>query len=335
MVDRDDPPPPEGGPPLPPLPLLQPMLATAGVLPEGDGWAYELKWDGVRAIAYVAGGRLRLASRSGRDVTGAYPELRGLGGALGSGQAILDGEIVAFDPAGRPSFEALQARISLADPAQASRLARTAPVSYLVFDLLHLDGRSTLDPPYGERRRLLEGLGLEGDRWAVPAAHGGPGAGLLEATRASGLEGVVAKRVDSAYRPGRRSRAWVKVKVTSTQEVVVGGWSPGKGARSERIGALLLGIPSEGGLRFVGKVGTGFSEGLLADLEVRLDRLGRPSSPFAAPVPAAAATRATWVEPVLVGEVRFAEWTRAGRLRAPVWRGLRPDKSPGEVVPEP
>lgn len=325
--------PPSGG--WEPLPdVIPPMLATAGDLPtDEEGWAFELKWDGIRALAFIEGGRLRLVSRNGRECTDAYPELAGLAAALGSRQVVLDGEVVAFDADGRPSFEALQPRVHLADAAEARRAARRDPVSYLVFDLLHLDGSSLLERPYAERRRLLEGLGLGGERWAVPAAHAGPGADLLEAARANGLEGVVAKRIDSRYRPGRRSRSWVKVKVTSTQEVVIGGWSPGKGARAG-LGALLLGVPSPRGLEYVGKVGTGFTEATLAELTRRLEGLRRGWSPFASAVPAAEATRAVWVEPVLVGEVRYAEWTRAGRLRAPAWRGLRPDKTPAEVVRE-
>jgi bifunctional non-homologous end joining protein LigD len=333
MIHREDPAP-GGWEPLPHL--VRPMLATAGELPvDDDGWAYEFKWDGVRALAYVDGGRLRLVGRNDRECTDTYPELRPMGAALGSRQVILDGEIVALDPGGRPSFEALQHRMHVVDPAKARRMAQQAPVTMLLFDLLHLDGASTLDLPYRQRRRLLDGLGLAGDRWAVPATHPGPGVDLLTAARATGLEGVVAKRVASPYRPGRRSPDWRKVKVSRTQEVVVGGWSPGKGGRQDTIGALLVGIPAHGGLDYAGKVGTGFSAATLDDLANRLDPLRRAQTPFSGDIPRADAAGATWVDPVLVGEVRFAEWTKAGRLRHPSWRGLRPDKSPTEVVREP
>jgi bifunctional non-homologous end joining protein LigD len=334
MVHRVDPAP-EGWQQLPDL--VKPMLAVAGDLPADEaGWSYEFKWDGIRALAYVEGGRVRFLTRNDRDTTEAYPELRPLGEALGSRQVVLDGEIIALDAEGRPSFEALQGRMHLADSARARRLAQQSPVTYMLFDLLHLDGRSTLDLPYHERRRLLEELALQGERWAVPPSHPGPGADLLAAARASGLEGVVAKRTDAPYRPGRRSAEWVKVKVFRTQEVVVGGWSAGKGSRERSIGALLAGIPSPGGgLQYAGKVGTGFSEAALADLQARLEPLRTDRSPFTTPVPKAEAAGATWVEPTLVGEVRFAEWTTSGRLRHPSWRGLRTDKDPQEVVREP
>lgn len=333
MIHREDPAP-AGWQPVPKL--VRPMLATAGGLPaDEDEWTYEFKWDGIRAVAYVEGGRLRLTSRSDRDVTATYPELLGMGEALGSRQVVLDGEIVALDATGRPSFEALQPRLGVTDAARARRLAERNPVTYLLFDLLHLDGTSIIDLPYRDRRRLLEATGLAGRHWAVPGAHPGPGADLVTAARRAGLEGVVAKRSDSRYRPGRRSPDWIKIKVFRTQEVVVGGWSPGRGARDRRIGALLLGVFGEEGLRYVGKVGTGFSDTTLADLQARLEPLRRLRPAFTRAVPRADATDAIWVEPVLVGEVRFADWTRAGRLRQPSWRGLRPDRVPGEVVREP
>lgn len=314
---------------------LAPMLATPGELPADEQpWRFELKWDGVRAIASVEGGRARFLSRNDHDITSAYPELHGLGQALGSRPAVLDGEIVALDEHGRPSFEALQPRMQVTDAARARRLAAQAPVSYLIFDVLHLDGASTVDLPYGQRRRLLDSLPLAGERWAVPSNHPGPGADLLAAARASGLEGVVAKRLDSTYQPGRRSRDWVKVKVTRTQEVVIGGWTPGKDNRSSRIGALLLGVPGDAGLVYVGKVGTGFTEAALDELQRQLQTLRRPTPPFATRVPSADAAGATWLEPDVVGEVRFTEWTSAGRLRHPAWRGLRPDTAAAQVVRE-
>ncbi|MGH9100816.1 MAG: non-homologous end-joining DNA ligase, partial [Acidimicrobiales bacterium] len=333
MLHREDPAP-EGWEPLPGS--VAPMLAVAGELPseqEGD-WRYEYKWDGVRTIAYVEGGRVRLVSRAEHDRTAAYPELRKLGDALGSRQAVLDGEIIALDADGRPSFETLQPRMLVEDAARAHRLAATVPVTYMVFDVLHLDGASTLALAYAERRRMLEGLGLGGDHWAVPPSHVGPGADLLAAARTGGIEGVVAKRAGSPYRPGRRSPDWVKVKLHRTQSVVVGGLSAPRGSRTG-FGALLVGVPGPDGLVYAGKVGTGFGEPAIGELLVRLLPLRRPLPPFSSPVPPADAAGATWVEPELVGEVRFSEWTRAGRLRQPAWLGLRHDVRPGDVVREP
>jgi bifunctional non-homologous end joining protein LigD len=293
-----------------PLPEhVKPMLATLGDLPSDDeNWAYEMKWDGVRALVAVEGGRITITSRNDRDVTVSYPELRPLGEQLGTTQVLLDGEIVSFDDKGRPSFGRLQQRMHVASAASARRLAESDPAVYLIFDLLHLDGRSLLKLPYTQRRELLEGL--------------------------EALEGIVAKRLTSRYTPGRRSGDWVKVKNFRTQEVVVGGWSPGKGRRSGTVGALLLGLPGDDGLTYIGQVGTGFTDAMLADLSSRLHRIARKTSPFVPDVPRADARDAQWVSPRLVGEVAFGEWTADGRLRHPSWRGLRPDKSPNEVVRE-
>jgi bifunctional non-homologous end joining protein LigD len=332
MIHRIDPAP-AGWEPLPEL--VRPMLATAGGLPADDGWAYEFKWDGVRAVVYVDGGRIRTLSRTDRDVTASYPELRALGEALGSLQAVLDGEIVALDEQGRPSFEALQPRMNTAEPSRVRRLAERVPVTYMIFDLMHLDGHSALDIAYSERRRLLEGLELAGAHWATPPSQVGDGQVLLKAARDNGLEGVVAKHLDSLYRPGRRDPSWVKVKNFRTQSVVIGGWAGGKGHLEGELGALLLGIPEAAGLSYVGRVGTGFSDADRSALVGQLSKLGRDGSPFSNQVPRSESAGVHWVEPVLVGEVQFTEWTRTGRLRQPAWRGLRPDELPGEVAREP
>ncbi|MGI8682175.1 MAG: non-homologous end-joining DNA ligase [Mycobacteriales bacterium] len=320
-----------------PLPdLVRPMLATAGELPgDEDAFGYELKWDGVRAVVYVEGDSVRTMTRNDREVAATYPELRGLGDALGGRPAVLDGEIVAFDDTGRPSFGTLQARMHVTKPAEVDRLRTAVPVQYLLFDLLHLDGRSTLRLPYADRRALLEGLPLAAPSWQVPPYFRGGGADLLAASRERGLEGVVAKRLDSAYLPGRRSDAWVKVKNLRTQEVVIGGWKPGEGRRAGTIGSLLLGVHAEPGLVYAGHVGTGFTEATLVFLRSRLAPLERSSSPFAGVIPRQFAKEARWVEPELVAEVAFGEWTRDGRLRHPSYRGLRADKIPAEVVREP
>jgi bifunctional non-homologous end joining protein LigD len=332
MIHRMDPAP-DGYDPLPDQ--LAPMLAVAGSLPTGRGrWAYEFKWDGVRALVWVDGGRARAVSRSGRDITGSYPELRGLGEALGSTRVLLDGEIVALGPDGRPSFSRLQHRMHVTSSRNVARAASTDPASLIVFDLLHLDGRSLLGDTYDERRRRLDGLGLGGPAWAVtPSFTDQSGADVLRTAIELGMEGVVAKRRDSTYRPGHRSPDWVKVKDQRTQEVVIGGWSAGQGNRRSTFGALLLGLPTAGGrkLTFVGKVGTGFTDTAREELLADLRPLARATSPFDEDVPKAFAVGAHWVRPRLVGEVRFTEWTVDGRLRHPVWRGLRPDKAAGEV----
>jgi bifunctional non-homologous end joining protein LigD len=335
MVHRMDPPPDPDWRPVPEL--IRPMLAIPGTLPapeQDDRWAYEMKWDGIRAVLYVEGGRVRLMTRNDRDVTGTYPELQALGGALGSRQCVLDGEIIAFDADGRASFAALQPRMHLTKATQIRRLAEQVPVVYLAFDLLHLDGHSTLDLPYRDRRELLEMLELAGPNWQTPPYFPGTGKAALEVSRDQGLEGVVAKRLESRYEPGRRSQSWLKVKTFLTQEVVVGGWTPGSGRRAGGIGALLMGIHGPEGLIYAGKVGTGFTQQMLDDVGRTLRPLERKTSPFARVLPREVTRDAHWVTPRLVGEVVFTEWTRDGRLRAPSWRGWRADKDPAEVVRE-
>ena len=320
-----------------PLPMwVRPMLASGdGFPPDAAAWAYELKWDGVRASAYIQRGRLlRLLSRTGRDITVAYPELRGLGPAARTGQLVLDGEIAAFEH-GRPSFEALQDRIHVSSAAQADRLAARQPVAFMAFDLLHLDGLPTLEVPYQVRRELLEGLELTGQWWQTPPAFTGlTGAELLEVAGQQSLEGVVAKRLDSPYQPGARSPDWRKVKRQLNQEVVVGGINPGKGARAGLVGSLLMGVHTAGGLAYAGRVGTGFTGKTLRLLGQRLSPLRRPASPFVTPVPPEHARDAIWVEPELVIDVEFAGWTREGRMRAASYRGLRTDKNPADVIRE-
>jgi bifunctional non-homologous end joining protein LigD len=315
--------------------LVRPMLAAAGNLPDDDdGWGYELKWDGVRAVAYVTGGRIRLLSRNDRDVTVSYPELRHAGEILGSRDAVLDGEIVAFDDSGRPSFASLQQRMHVTDPTKARRLAEETPVVYLVFDVMYLDGHSTVARSYRERRELLDAAGLGGPSLTVPPWFDGGGADVLRAAQDQGLEGVVAKRTDSIYRPGRRSGEWVKVKLVHAQEVVIVGWTPGRGRRQGSMGALLLGVPGDEGLLYAGRVGTGFTDAMLVELVEQLAPLRRDTAPLVGPVPRAQVVDAQWVEPRLVGEVAFSEWTSDRRLRHPSWRGLRPDKDVDDVVRE-
>ena len=290
----------------PPAGML-PMLATSGTLPVGDaGWAYEMKWDGLRALAFISGGQVRLTSRTARDITFVYPELAGLATAVEAEQAILDGEIVAFGDGSWPDFEALQQRMNISTAAQAKVLAAQVPVSYLAFDLLWLNGQALLDEPYARRRQLLEDLGLGGGRWQVPPAFIGESAADVQAvSQQQHLEGVIAKRLASRYEPGRRTTSWRKIKNVRRQEVVIGGWKPGEGGRAGWIGSLLVGVHDDDGtLVYSGHVGTGFTQQTLRMLADRLAPLRRDTSPFARTIPAEDARFARWVEPELVAEVR-------------------------------
>jgi bifunctional non-homologous end joining protein LigD len=312
------------------------MLATLGSLPlagRDEDWAYEKKWDGVRAVVGWDGRRLTLTSRNDIDMTIGYPELAALGDQLGDTQVVLDGEIVTLDSGGRSSFAKLQRRMHINSATAAERLAQDDPAVLMVFDVLHLDGLSTLSLPYTDRRAILEGLDLEGVSWQTPAVVDGNAEQALRFSQDQRLEGIVAKRRTSTYRPGYRSPDWIKLKNIRTQEVVVGGWRPGSGARAGTIGSLLLGLPAADGLQYIGRVGTGFTATTLADLFERMTGSSRTSSPFL-DVPRSDALDANWVEPDLVGEVAFAEWTTDGRLRHPAWRGLRPDKTPAQVTRE-
>lgn len=308
------------------------MLAVPGKLPASDaGWGYEFKWDGVRAIGYVQSGQLRLFSRNDREVTLGYPELTHVPDLLGGVPAILDGELVAYHQ-GVPNFGAIQERMHIRNPS--AQLVARVPVTYYLFDVLHLGGHSTLTLPYTQRRDLLAELALEAESVRTPPYFEGSGTDVLEASKAQRLEGILAKRLDSTYTPGRRNPAWLKVKVTNQQEVVVGGWRPGQGRRAGMVGSLLLGLPAGDRLRYVGHVGTGFTEAMLRDLTERVGALGRRTSPFSTEIPRDHARDARWVEPVLVGEVEYAQVTLDGMLRHASWRGLRPDKDPAEVRPE-
>jgi bifunctional non-homologous end joining protein LigD len=333
MIHRMDPP---SDPEREPMPEhLVPMLARADDLPRNtDGWEFEVKWDGVRALAYARPGRLRLESRNLNDISESYPEIRAMMRQLGMREAILDGEIVAFEESGRPSFERLQRRMHVTSGAALRRRVADTPIVYAIFDILFLDGRSLLGLPYTDRREQLESLGLSGPAWRVPARHGGDGRVLLDATRKQGLEGIVAKRADSRYEPGRRTGAWIKIKHTRGQELVIGGWLPGEGRRSERIGALLVGYHdgSPTALRYAGRVGTGFTDALLDELARRLQPLKREETPFD-PRPRLP-RNAVYVEPSLVAYVEFTEWTNDGVMRAPSFKGLRDDKQARDVVLE-
>jgi bifunctional non-homologous end joining protein LigD len=317
---------------------IAPMLATATLeLPRNeDAWGYEFKWDGVRAVVYIEGGKARAMSRNAKDFSDSYPELQELAAALGRKKLILDGELVAFDEAGRPSFSALQSRMHVNNAATVDRLRSTTPVTYLAFDLLEARGQSLLDQPYSERRKRLVDLGINGDWWQVPPATQGDGQAMFAASQKNQLEGIVMKRLDSRYVPGQRSKAWLKLKNFKTQEVVIAGWKPGEGNRAGLVGSLLLGVPDDDGeLRYAGHVGTGFTDSMLRALQEDLAPLTTDEAPFLDPVPRPHAKDARWVRPELVGEVQFGEWTGEGRLRHPSWRGMRLDKTASEVRREP
>jgi bifunctional non-homologous end joining protein LigD len=325
-----------------PVEHLRPMLATAGRLPTGVGWAFEFKWDGVRAIVTVnpsdADGTaskpsgVRAMSRNDRDISGSYPELDLLVEAADGRRLVIDGEIVAVDKSGRPDFGLLQQRMHVQHPTPS--LQRQTPASYFAFDLLAVDGESLVQLPYSERRDRLEALSLPRPPTidVPPSFRDVAGEDLLEVARTQGLEGVVAKRLSSRYVPGRRSSDWVKVPLWKTIEVVVGGWQPGEGGRANTIGSLLLGVYDDELLTYIGHVGTGFTEATLRQLRDALAPLARDDSPFANEVPPPLARKARWVEPTLVGEVMFRTWTHDRRLRHSTWRGLRADKDPTDVV---
>jgi bifunctional non-homologous end joining protein LigD len=312
--------------------------------PAGEGWAFEIKWDGVRALAHSDGeGGLRIESRRGEDITARYPELAGLGDALGGHRAILDGEIVAFDDQDRPSFQRLQLRMGLTSALSIQRRVPQTPVTFVIFDLLQLDERPILELPYQERRRLLEELELDGPHWQTPSHHLGEGGALLDAARARGLEGVVAKRLDSPYRPGRRSGEWIKVRNWRRQAFVIGGWMPGEGGRSGRVGSLLVGYydstPDEARelerpplLVYAGGVGSGFTNEEVERLTRMLSARSRNETPFDVGAPKRRGAR--FCDPELTCEVQFSEWTHEDTLRQPSYKGLREDKDPREVVRE-
>lgn len=322
-----------------PLPYdIAPMKAILGELPtDSTGWAYEIKWDGMRALAFVDDG-LRMLSTRRLELAERFPELAGLAEGLDGHRVALDGEVVAFDRDARSDFALLQQRMHVTDRSEAVRRAAEVPVTYVAFDLLHLDGIDTTSLTYEARRRLLLELVEPGPTWQVPAHSLDDGVALLEAARERRLEGLMAKRIDSRYEPGRRSPAWRKVKIRGRQEFVIGGWSTGQGNRSGAFGSLALGYHDAdartGPLLYAGNVGTGFSSSELVRLQATLDALTTDSSPFH-PAPPRPIVRVTqWVRPELVAEVAFTEWTPEGRLRHPAFLGLRTDKLPRDVVRE-
>lgn len=318
---------------------MRPMLATPalhpGVPPSGPGWLHEVKWDGIRVVADLRDGGLKLFSRNETDVTVSYPEVASMAAALADAQ--LDGEVVALVD-GVPSFAALAERMHVRDARRAAQLAEQVPVTYIAFDLLRLYGVDLTGRPVEERRASLERLELGGDdrdsAWQVPPSYD-DGPALAGATLEQGLEGVVSKRLGSRYHPGRRSRDWVKAAHRTTATVVVGGWRPQTGTTS-RLASLLVGLPDAGGgLVFLGRVGSGISGATAAGLEAALKPLARGTSVFTTGVERADALGTTWVEPVVCVDVRHLGRGAGGRLRQPVVRGLRTDLGPGDLAVDP
>jgi bifunctional non-homologous end joining protein LigD len=316
---------------------IAPMLVLAAELPAAPkGWATEFKWDGVRAMVYVEGGRVRAFTRNDKSLVATFPELREIGEFLGSHAAILDGEIVTLDQEGRPNFSTLAHRLHLGSKSAIERLAVASPVSFLAFDVLYLDGRVLTSQSYDERRAALEALKLQGRSFATPPSTTGVAPQeMLRIAQERGLEGLVLKRRASHYSAGQRNGDWIKIKNFHTQEVVIGGWTSGQGERSGSLGALLLGVHTEEGLHYVGKVGTGFSSAERREILALLAPLARKTTPFLETLSPRESALAHFVRPSIAGEVRFAEWTNDGHLRQPAWRGLRSDKNAKEIVREP
>jgi bifunctional non-homologous end joining protein LigD len=310
------------------------MKATLGELPapaERPAWSYEVKWDGMRVVTCTDGSRAQMWSGNHIDVTVRFPELVAVAGAMSGRPAVLDGEVVAFDAKGRPDFSTMQTRMHVADAREAQRRAATTPVLYVVFDVVHFDGHELTALPWHQRIGVLDAVFETGPSWQRSTVHD-DGAALLEAVTEGQLEGIMAKRRDSPYTPGRRSPSWRKIKVRYRGELVVGGWLPGAGARSGRLGALLVGYYDGGALRFAGRVGSGFTDTELRDLGARLDALATDTDPFEPHVTRAEAPGARFVRPELVVEVAWGDWTPDGRLRHPSYLGRRFDKEARDVT---
>jgi bifunctional non-homologous end joining protein LigD len=316
-------------------PRYQPMLAEGGWDPFDDpGWWFEPKMDGIRCLAELTTGETTLRSRTGREATAQYPELHMIHELVDQVNAVIDGEIVAFDEDGRNSFETLQQRMNLTGEREIKRIAKQIPVALVVFDLLWLDGNETTSLKLEDRRELLE-LIVETDRRLQVVTHvEGEGTALATTAGSLGLEGVMAKRLGSRYQPGRRTPDWRKIKLRNTQDCVIVGWTPGQGGRSGSFGALLVAALDDGAWRWIGQVGSGFTDRTLASLQERLAPLQRPTPPIDDP-DLAAVKGATFVEPELVCEVEYLQITKSThKMRAPSFKGLRPDKTPDECVLE-
>lgn len=323
--------------------LIRPMLAKPGKLPTDDKqYSFEIKWDGMRAILYYIAEQMVITSRNQNVVTNQYPELQQLSKNLGGQNIILDGEIIVLDKIGHPSFSLLQQRMGLTSPSVIINKMHEVPVTYIIFDILQLNNKSLLELPYTERRNILETLHLVGPNWQTPAYQLGNGRQILQVVSALGLEGIVAKRLTSCYSPGKRSDNWLKIKQQHRQELVIGGWLLGKGQRSAGIGSLLIGYyditPEQAKQEhrqqhflYAGKVGTGFTKDMLSKLLTLLTPLRRDTNPFATTIPP---KNAIFVEPKVVSEFEFTEWTPNNTLRHPSFKGIRNDKTAHDVIRE-
>ena len=310
---------------------IEPMLAVLSEMPVvPEAYGFEYKWDGVRALAYWDGAALKLESRNLLDITAEYPELQQLAAALPA-SVVLDGEIIALDDEGRVSFSSLQHRMHVTDPSLVRRRAAEVPITYMLFDVLYLDGKAVMDRPYLDRREALEQLGLADRFWQTPPWHRSGAEQMLQAAQALKLEGIIAKRLDSVYEPGRRTGAWRKIKLVGRQEFVIGGWLPYMGTRIDMVGSLLMGHYEDGALRYAGSVGTGFTDRTRSELAKLLKARATASSPFEEDTDKPGAL---FVRPELVAEVEFRGWSAEGKLRQPSYKGLRFDKNPREVVRE-
>ena len=313
---------------LPMLAVLAPRIPS-----NAHQYGFEYKWDGVRAICYYDGKNLQLRSRNDLDITNRYPELHSLGHALGKTSAILDGEIIALDEKDRPSFTRLQKRMHVNDPHAIQRLMREVPAFFVLFDILYFDGTNVMQRPYTERRDLLEELTVAGPYWQrTPAQIGQCPDTMLQTARDIGMEGIVAKKLDSTYQPGKRSDSWLKIKIIQRQELVIGGWIPEQGGRKNNIGALLTGYyDSTGNLRYAGSVGTGFTAKTHSELASLFAQHKRASSPFTEKLPRKGML---WLDPVLVAEVEYRRWPTGGLVQQGAFKGLRTDKNPREIIRE-
>lgn len=314
------------------------MLAGGtGVPGDASAYQFEPKFDGQRVIALVGPDGVVLTNRRGGDITATYPELAGLRAAVAPRCAVLDGEVVAFNDRGQTSFQRLQRRMHVAQPT--ARLVAETPAVYVVFDVLWLDGHLLVDRPQAERRRVLDDLELKGVAWQTAPVLDGTPEELLEACRSAGLEGFMAKKLESPYLPGRRSSAWWKVKCGRRREFVVGGWSRGQGSRQQSIGSLALGcydLTEEEAARrgqrprlfYVGQAGSGLNDEMISQLRRLFAEISVPTSPFQNRPPA----KLHFVRPMLVAEVAYSEVTEAGTLRQPSVKGLRTDVVANEVT---
>jgi len=288
-----------------PVPPMKATMGSTGAVPDGADWAFEIKWDGYRTIVHIADGAVRLQSTAGHDVTDRWPEFADLAASVNATSAILDGELIVFADDGRPRFDLVQRSGVGSD--------RQAVIQF--FDVLQVDGTDTIDLAYLGRRRLLDQLVEPGDNWTVPSFTVGDGAALVAATAEQGLEGVIAKRIDSRYRPGARTKDWRKIKNRTTVELTIGGFTAGTGTRAGTFGALLVGRPTPEGLAFAGGVGTGFDQRTLRDLSERLRASAVDECPFDPPPPSSVRRPATWVAPTLRATIEIAEFTNDGLVR--------------------